>query len=83
MEELDTLATEVEAVVNERSLTYMYDDLEGVVYRLTPAQLIYGRNLATFSAGFNDKHFDICSTNETLTRRANYHKQLLRQFTSR
>ena len=29
-EELDTLVTEVEAVVNERPLTYVYDDLEGV-----------------------------------------------------
>ena len=56
-EELDTLVTEVEAVVNERPLTYVYDDLEGVAYPLTPAQLIYGRNLATF----NDKHFVICS----------------------
>ena len=78
-EELDTLVTEVEAVVNERRLTYVYDDLEGVAYPLTPAQLIYGRNLATF----NDKHFEICSTNEMLTRHAKYHKQLLRQFTSR
>ena len=60
----DTLVTEVKAVVNERLLTYVYDDLEGVAYPLTPAQLIYGRNLATF----NGKHFEICSTNETLTR---------------
>ena len=78
-EELDTLVTEVEAVVNERLLTYVYDDLEGAAYPLTPAQLIYGRNLATF----NDKHFEICSTNATLTRRAKNHKQLLRQFTFR
>ena len=80
-EELDTLVAEVEAVVNERLSTYVYDDLEGVTYPLTLAQLIYGRNLATFS----DKHFEIRSTNETLyvTPRAKYHKQLLRQFTSR
>lgn len=45
--ELRTLAVEIEATLNNRPLTYIYDDEEGLSYPLTPADLIYGRQIAT------------------------------------
>ena len=77
-EELRTILVEVEATLNNRPLTYMYDDEEGVSYPLTPADLIYGGRV---SSTVNDKHFEIVSTNRSLTKRAKYHQQLLHQFT--
>ena len=79
-DELGTLLIEIESVVNSRPLTYVYDDQEGVSYALTPAHLIYGRQLATSP---NASHFEIVSTNKTLTRRARHHKNLLTQLTNR
>lgn len=46
-EELRTIIVEIEAVLNNRPLTYVYDDDDGVSYPLTPSQLIYRRQLAT------------------------------------
>ena len=46
-EELRTLVVEIEATLNNRPLTYIYDDEEGLSYPLTPADLIYGRQIAT------------------------------------
>ena len=40
-EELRTLVVEIEATLNNRPLTYIYDDEEGLSYPLTPADLIY------------------------------------------
>ena len=39
--ELRTLVVEIEATLNNRPLTYIYDDEEGLSYPLTPADLIY------------------------------------------
>ena len=44
-EELITVLTEVEAVINSRPLTYLYSD--NVNQALTPAHLIYGKRLVT------------------------------------
>ena len=66
-EELRTILTEVEAIVNSRPLTYVYDDINGTSYPLSPAQFIYGRRI---SATPNDELVDIVSTHESLTRRA-------------
>ena len=44
-EELITVLTEVEAVINLRPLTYLYSD--NVNQTLTPAHLIYGKRLLT------------------------------------
>ena len=70
-QELRTLLPEIESVLNARPLTYVFDDQEGISYPLTPAQLIYGRNLTAC----NDKHFEVLSTNKALTKRANYHRR--------
>jgi len=41
-DELVTIVAEIEATLNNRPLTYVQDDQEGVSYALTPASLIYG-----------------------------------------
>ena len=79
-EELVTLLVEIESIINSRPITYVYDDTEGVSYPLTPAELLYGRSTTRTS---NGRHFEIISTNETLTKRANYHRKLLQNFTKR
>ena len=76
-EELCTLLIEVEATPNNRPLTYMYDDENGISYPLTPASLIYGRRI---SHATNEPHTDVTSTACPLTKRAKYHYNLLNQF---
>ena len=44
-EQLRTLLTEVQAVVNYRPLTCAYDDIEGISYALWPAHLLHGRRI--------------------------------------
>ena len=63
--ELTTIVIEIEATLNNRPLTYVHDDSEGVSHALTPADLIYGRRVATSP---NRQQFDISSTNKTLTK---------------
>ena len=41
-EDLNILLIEVEATLNNRPLTYLYDDENSISYPLTPASLIYG-----------------------------------------
>ena len=53
----------------------MYDDEQGIPYALT--QPIYGRQI---SSAPNDKHYEIISTNQSLTKRAKYHQPVLNQF---
>ena len=77
-EELVTLLVEIKGIINARPITYIYDDTEGVSYLLTPSELLYGRSTTCTS---NGRHFEIVSTNETLTKRANYHHKLLQNFT--
>ena len=72
-EEMHTLLIEIEATLNNRPLTYIYDDEQGVSHPLTPAALIYGRTIATTP---NDKQFEIISMSRVLTQR------LLNQFTN-
>ena len=79
-DELNTLLIEIESVINSRPLTFVYSDSEGVSYALTPAHLIYGRRLVTSPS---ENHFDVISTNESLTRRARNQKYLLNQFVNR
>ena len=75
---MKTIVTEIEGVINNRPLTYVYDDTEGVSYPLTPSQMISGRNVLQVTS---DRH--LVSTYESLCKRANYYKGLLSQFTKR
>ena len=77
-EELRTLVVEIEATLNNRPLTYIYDDEEGLSYPLTPADLIYGRQIATMP---HQRHCNVISTFQSLTKRARYHFRLLEGFT--
>ena len=77
-DDLHTILVEIEGVINARPITYVYNDCEGISYPLTPSQLIYGRNV---SVAPNDKHFEITSTHQSLTRRARHHRKVLNNFT--
>ena len=79
-EELLTLIVEVESVINARPITYIFDDLEGVSYPLTPSELICGYMVSRLP---NDKEFEVISTYESLTRRARHHRRLLQHFAKR
>ena len=78
-DELVTLLTEVECVVNSRPLTYLEDDQDGVSDTLPPSHLINGRRIIDSP---NGGHFEIISTNSSLTKRAKHHRHLLQQFTN-
>ncbi len=78
-EEMRTVLIEIEGTLNNRPLTYVYDEEQGISYPLTPSSLIYGRTIATTAS---DKHYDVISTNQTLTRRERYHRTLLKRFTN-
>ena len=77
-DELSTILTEIESIINARPLTYIYDDTESVSYPLTPSHLISGRRITNMA---NSSHFEVVSTNNSLTRRLK-HRTLLRHFTS-
>ena len=79
-EELRTILVEVETTINNRPLTYMYNDSEGVSYPLTPSDLIYGRKIAVTP---NQRQFEVVSTNQSLTKKAKHQKLLLIHFTKR
>ena len=82
-EELRTIVVEIEGTINNRPLTYMYDaymydDVEGVSQPLTPAHLIYGRQIIK---GHSQCQFEIANANKSLTRRAKHQFKLLNDFT--
>ena len=78
-EELVTLLIEIESIINCRPLTFVYDDQEGISYALTPAHLIYGRRLASSPSA---SHFEVVSSNKSLTKRAKNQRHLLTQLTN-
>ena len=77
-EELRTLVVEVEGTINNRPLTYVYDDVEGVSQPLTPAHLIYGRQIVKTPS---ERQFEISNVNKSLTRRARHQFKVLNDFT--
>ena len=79
-ESLRTLLVEIETTINNRPLTYVYDDVDGISYPLTPSQLVYGRQISLTPS---DRQFDIISTNRSLTKRAKNQRRLLDKFTNR
>ena len=64
-DELHTVLTEVENILNSRPLTYLYDELETT---LTPSHLIYGYRLSSLSEGI-DPIFDEEDIKDKLTKR--------------
>lgn len=76
-EELRTLIVEIETTINNRPLTYIYDDTDGVTQPLTPSDLINGRAIGRTPS---NRQEDVVSTFQTLTRRAKYHYRLLEGF---
>ena len=78
-DEMHTSLVKIEAVLNARPLTYIYDDVEGILYPLSPSHLIYRRRI---SCTPNEDYNNIKSTNDSLTRRVRHQRRLLKQFTS-
>ena len=76
-DELRTILVEIEAMLNNRPITYVYDDENGVSYPLTPSQVIYGRQLTMTDDG---RQTEIISTYQNLTKRAQHHCRLLNNF---
>ena len=79
-DEMNTVLVEVERVINSRPITSIYDDREAISYALTPSHLINGRSISTIPSS---QHYDVISTNQTLTRRSRHHRRLLQQFLQR
>ena len=75
-----TILVEVETTINNRPLTYAYDDIEGVSYPLTPSDFIYGRKITVTP---NERHIEVNSTSQSLTKKAKHQKRLLDHFNKR
>ena len=76
-EDLHTVVAEMESTLNNRPLSHIYDDVEEISHCLTPPDLIYGHRL---SAMPNDRHYEMTSTIQCLTKRARYQFRLLAEF---
>ena len=61
-DELQTTVVEIEAIVNARPITYVYDDDESVSTPLTPSHLIHGRRITNAPS---NQHFEIGTVNQT------------------
>ena len=57
-DQLNTVLVEVEAIVNSRPLTYMYDYVEGVSYSISPSHVLYGRRIISLP---NSEVFEVTS----------------------
>lgn len=77
VDELTTVMIEIESTLNNRPLTYLYSDDEGVLQVLTPAHLIYGWCLTSSPSS---RQFKVMNTAKMLTRRVKYQFQLLSYF---
>ena len=74
-DELATILTEVESVINARPITYIYVRRRGicVICFISPSYLINGRMIAAMP---NDSHYDVASTS---SRRAQHPKNVVRK----
>ena len=65
--ELSTVLFEIENVLNNRPLCFMYDDDVSEV--LTPNSLLYGRNLEFKNKCVDEEHFEVSEGNELWPRK--------------
>jgi hypothetical protein len=85
METLQTIVTEIEAVMNDRPITYVssnIDDLEP----LTPSHLLYGRKMTSlldYEHYTDNEIASVQSDQTTLTNRAKLQMQIVSQFRKR
>ena len=79
-DELSTITTEVECIINDRPLTYTSSDLQDEP--ITPSQLIYGRRLTTLPWPQDANHPEVCN-NASIKDCMNKLTILLEQFWSR
>jgi len=76
-DQLNTILVEVEAIINSRPLTYMYDDVEGVSYCISPSHLLYGRRIVSLP---NSEVFEVTSTYDSLVKKSKQQRHTLNQF---
>ena len=76
-DQLNTVLVEVEAIVNSRPLTYVYDDVEGVSYSISPSHLLYGRRIISLPNSEVST-----STYDSLVKKSKQHRHTLSQFLS-
>lgn len=67
--ELNAIVVEVEATINNCSLTYVYDNTDGVSQAVIPTDLIYAQRLSSTLSG---SHYEIITMPKTLTRQARH-----------
>ena len=82
LEALQTLVVEIEAILNDRPLTYLSADVEDPE-PLTPSHLLYGRRITTLPYLENDLTDPTYSTSSTLREKSRRQTQLLQHFQSR
>ncbi len=75
----NTILTEVEALINLRPITYVYDDDESISYPLCPSHLIYGRRITPMPTS---EHHEVVSTYHSLTKRSRHQRKLLQHLRS-
>jgi len=76
--ELSTTLIEIEAVLNSRPLTYVYDEMEEP---LTPSHLIIGRRILSMPSRSTSN--EVGRNEVTLTRRAKFLQRILDHFWNR
>ena len=77
-EELSTTLVEVEAVLNSRPLTYVYDEFEEP---LTPSHLVIGRRILSMPS--KNYSINVPHTQQLLSRRAKFLQRILDHFWNR
>ncbi|XP_045170970.2 uncharacterized protein LOC123533396 [Mercenaria mercenaria] len=85
LEELQTITTEVEAVLNDRPITYVTSD-DSDPHPLTPAHLLYGRqvkSLPTKNVPIESVSDPAVGNRSSITRRARVQKELIEHFRER
>ena len=75
-EELSTIITEIEDIINTRPLTYLYDDDD--ITAITPSHLVIGQNLLENMKNSNIDDFDMKKSE--CTRRYKYLNTTIEHF---